>query len=192
MSNDTTHDSAPINPTRLLALNPKLRWACHSIRLAALVLIVFEPAIILWDLTDRTALLERMSRLYGLDPAGVSDFRYWSAVTIVMLKFPLAAIAVARLWRLTGIYLEGRVFSVEAAATLRLVALWGFAATIVDLTTLPLAAALILTERIVKLPMDVWLAPIDVFFVLCCVFTLALSVILETAAEIASEHARFV
>jgi hypothetical protein len=192
MSDDATYDGAPSGAARLLALNPKLRWTCHSIRLAALALILFEAATVLWDLGDRGRLLDRMNRLYGLDPAAVSDFRYWGAVAILMLKFPFAAIVVARLWRLTGIYLEGKVFSVEAAATLRLVALWGFAATIADIATLPPAAALILTEHIVKVPAQVWLKPIDVFFVLCCAFTLALSVILQTAAEIASEHARFV
>ncbi|MBY6240898.1 hypothetical protein [Methylosinus sp. Sm6] len=192
MSDDTTSDRASSGSARRLALNPKLRWACHSIRLAALVLILFKSATTLWDLGDRDAFLALMNELYGLDSAGVSDLRYWSAVTLWMLEFVLPAIVVARLWRLTGIYLDGRVFSIEAAATLRLVALWGFAATIAGLVTLPLGAALLWAEQIVKVPLQIWLAPINIFCVLCCIFALALSVILETAAKIAREHARFV
>jgi hypothetical protein len=185
---DAIDESAPPPSPQLVALNSKLRWACYSIRLVAAAWVVFGVGLTCWNWGHRAESLETMRKLYGLDPESVSDLAYWSSTSIALSTWALAALAVARLWRLTGIYLEGRVFSVAAAAAMRLFALTGAAAVMFVIMAHPLLNGLLSTE----LPARAWITPQDVFYLLFCGCVFALGVILETAAEIVDEHERFV
>ncbi|MBG0810793.1 hypothetical protein IY145_15580 [Methylosinus sp. H3A] len=185
-------ESAPPPSVRLVALNAKLRWACFSIRLVAAAWVVFGLGLTSWNWGHRADSLETMHKLYGLDPESVSALGYWSSTSIALSTWALAALAAARLWRLTGIYLDGRVFSIAAAEALRLFALTGLAATVFNIGVRPFIFGLVSTELLAKLPAYAWINPQDVFYLLFCGCVFALSVILETAAEFVDEHERFV
>lgn len=189
---DAIDESTPRPSVQVVALNAKLRWACHSIRLVAAAWIAFGIGLTSWTWGHRADNLETMHQLYGLDPDGVSALGYWSSTSIVLSTWAMAGLAAARLWRLTGIYLDGRVFSIEAAEALRRFALTGLAATVFNMGVRPFIFGLVSTEILAKLPAYAWINPQDIFYLLFCGCVLALSVILETAAEIVGEHEQFV
>jgi hypothetical protein len=189
---DAIDESAPPPSAQLIALNAKLRWACHSIRLVAVAWIVFGIGLTIWSWGHRGDTLETLQKAYGVNLESVSALGYWSSTAIALSTWALPALAVARLWFLTGIYLEGRVFSIEAAAAMRLCALTGLAAVVFEIAVRPLVFGLVSTELLAKLPAYAWINPQDVFYLLFCSCVLALGVILKTAAEIAGEHAQFV
>jgi hypothetical protein len=193
MTDDASFDSGdPAQTAQLIALNNKLRWACHSIRAVALVWIVWVLGLILWIWGDRAGLLGRLTKLYGLDPSSVTDVGYWSAFALALASWLASAVLVVSIWRLARVYLDGRVFAVDAAARLRAVALAGFAATAVDIVVRPMGAVMLSPELLSKVPLYGWFNPPDLLYLLICGFILALSVIFMTAAEIADDHARIV
>lgn len=193
MSDDATFESGDPAPTaQRIALNAKLRRACHAIRAAAVIWVLWGLGLTLWTWGRRDDLLSRLEKLYGLDASSVTDLGYWSAVALVLASWLPSAALVIFIWRLARIYLDGRVFTVEAAARLRSVALAGFFAAGVVILTRPFTVALISSDLMAKLPLQFWLNPNDLLYFLISGFLLALAVIFKTAAEIADEHARFV
>lgn len=193
MADDATFESGdPAQTAESIALNGKLRWACHSIRAVALIWLLWGVGLSTWTWTDRGALLTRLNKLYGLDASSVTDFGYWSAFGAVTVSMLASAALVVFIWRLVRVYLDGRVFTVEAATRLRGVAYAGFLATGVDIGVRPIAASMLSSELMTKLPLHAWFNPNDLLYFLISGFLLALAVIFKTAAEIADEHARFV
>jgi len=182
----------PAQTAQQNALNDKLRWACHSIRAVALIWLLWGVALGTWNWMNRDAFLTRLSKLYGLDAPSVTDLGYWSAFGAVTVSMLSSAVLVAFIWRLVRIYLDGQVFTVEAAARLRGVALAGFFATGVDIVVRPIAVMLVSADLFTKLPLYGWFSPQDLLYFLICGFLLALAVIFKTAAEIADDHARIV
>jgi hypothetical protein len=185
-------DDAPLSSAQLIALNDKLRWACYSVRGVALVWLAYEAATAFVNWGDRQANLVRLSKGWNVDVTNVSALRYWSAVAMVMLSLVTVAIVVGAFWRLTGVYLHGRVFSLEAAMAMRRTALAGFAATLFNIVSFPVIMCLISTDLLATLAYRAWVNPTNLLYLLMSGFIFALSVILETAAEIADEHRRFV
>ncbi len=191
MSDDAIEEEAG-PPAPLVVLDKSLRFACHSIRAVALIWVVWSGGLALWIWSDRAAMLDRWAKLYGLDPATVSDAAYWSSMCVILVIWAVSWSIVYYLWRLTRSYLDGRVFTVEAAGQLRAVALAGFAATAVSIVGRPIQVMLISSSLLAKLPLYAWLQPADLLYLLISGFVLALGVIFEAAAEIASDHARIV
>jgi hypothetical protein len=183
---------APIQAAQLVALNTRLRWACHAIRMVALAWVVWDLGVLSWTWGDRATSLEQMARLYNLDPAKVTDAGYGSAFALALIAWLTTAIVVVYIWRLVRVYLDGQVFTVEAAARLRAVAVAGLASTAAGIALSPIAAALISAELLSEIPLYYWLRPEHLLYILICGFILALSIIFKTAAEIAGEHAQFV
>jgi uncharacterized membrane protein len=191
MSDDASiDDSAAPPPTKTLARG--LRLACWSIRAAALIWWIWTLAMatLLWG--DRETMVGRWVKLYELAPASVSDRGYAGAFGLVFVAAAASAVMVYFLWRLTQCYLDGRVFTVEAARNLRRVALAGFAATAVGVLARPIQVWLISVDLFGKLPLYAWLQPPDLLYLLICGFLLALAVIFEAAAEIAEDSASIV
>jgi hypothetical protein len=187
-----TDEPAPPQTAQQAALSSSLRGACHWIRLVAIAWLALSLGGACWDAADRSGLTARASRLYGLDPESVTTLAYWSGMAVFLLARALTALIVVRVWRLTRIYLQGRVFSLAAAAAMRSVATTGLGVAAANVAARPIMIALIAPALLAKLPPSAWVAPGDAFHLLFFGLLLALSVICRTAAEIASEHAQFV
>lgn len=176
----------------VVALNNKLRWVCHAIQIVALIWSLWGLGFISWIYGDRAAFLGRLNRLFGLDPESVTDTRYCLAFAVALASWSVSTILVVCIWRLARVYLEGHVFTIEAAGRLRAVALAGAAAWVVDLLARPLGAALISSALLRQEPLHQWFHPLDLLHFMFFGFLFALSVVFRTAAEIASENAQFV
>jgi hypothetical protein len=183
---------SPSPSARIVALNGKLRRACYSIRVVALGWIMLDGGLSLWNFSDRDAMLQRISRSQGVDVTNVSSLRYWSAALVMLLTMAVAGFFVAQLWRLTHIYLQGKVFALEAARAMRHTALAGFGLTLYSCIALPIAVGLISTDIFPTLAFYELIKPLSIFYLLISAFLLALSVIFEAAAEIVEDHAHFI
>jgi len=175
-----------------LVLDKSLRLACYSIRAVALIWWLWSSALAFWIWSDRETTVGRWVKLYDLDPASVSAAGYYGSTLVVVAIAAVAAVMVYFVWRLTRSYLDGRVFTVEAAGQLRKVALAGFAAVAAGVIGRPIQVAMISTSMFGKLPFYAWFGPPDLLYLVICGFLLALSVIFEAAAEIAEDNAKIV
>jgi len=189
---DSSGADGPAQLAHVVALNKKLRWACHAIRIVALVWCFWTLGLVSWIYIDRAGFLGRLHRLFGLDPATVTDVRYYVAFAVALASWSVSARLVFYIWRLARIYLDGQVFTIEAAGRLRDVAMAGVASWVADLVARPLGASLISTELLRMEPLHQWFHPLDLLHFMFFGFILALSVVFRTAAEIAAENAQFV
>jgi hypothetical protein len=192
MTDLTEANPSPAQAAPLIALSKGLRWSCYSIRAFATLWVLAGGGIAAWNWMHREDFLDRMHKAFGIDPSSVSDASYWSAATLTVVPFLLTALVAYRLWRLTQIYLDGRVFTIEAAAAMRSVARTGFTAAIVGIVFRPIQVCLLSTALLGKLPIFNWFNASDLFNFLVAGFVLALSVILKAAAEIVDDHAQIV
>jgi len=176
----------------MIALNERLRWACLGIRGVSVAWILWDWTVSLYIWSDRATMLDRLDRLYGLDTSSVSAGGYFGAAAMAVLSMTVATIFVGYLWRLVRVFLEGRVFSVDAADRMRDLALAGVAATLVDVVVRPIGAAMLSTELLGKIPPYNWFAPHDLLYLLISGFVFALGVIFRSAVQMADDHARIV
>ncbi len=186
--------SAPASPSgeRFDALRNRIAVACHAIRLAAVVWIVWTLGLVVYVYSDRAGFVAKLAGYYALDPSSFAAGRYWAAFAVVLADWGVSAFLVAMLWRLTRGYLAGEIFTAEAAFRLRAVAFAGFAATIADIVARPAQYALLSTDLLGKVPLYGWLHPQDLLYAIISGFLLGLAVIFRTAAEIAEDNAHIV
>lgn len=177
---------------QMIALNKRLRLACHAIRAAALAWIVLDFGLVLWVWADRPTMLDRLNKLYGLDLSGVSVLRYLGASAMPVVSLCAAAVFVFYLWRLVRVFLDGRVFTLDAAARMREMALAGCAAALVDVVVRPIGSAILSVELLSKVPFYHWFNPTDLLYLLIGGFVFALGTIFRSAAKMADDHARIV
>lgn len=191
MSEEAQIPAAKINPS-LAALRGRIAWICQAVRIAALAWLLWGVATNVWIRFHRSEYFDKGLRFNEIDPASITDARYWAAFVLIIAVYAAAAFMVYRLWLLMQGYLDGDIFSVEAAGRLRRVALSGFAATAANVILPPLQLALMSTALFSKIPLWRLVAPDNLLYALLCGFFLALSAIFRAAAEIADEHAQFV
>lgn len=173
-------------------LQKKIGWICRLVRLAALVWVVWSFGLFIYTATNRSEFFDRAIRFHGVDPASISEVRFWSANIVAVLVYVVIAYALRQLWRLMRGYLDGDIFSTGAAHRLRMLALAGLAAAATDFIARPLQVALMSTELIAKLPFWMLLSPNDLLYALIFGFLLALATIFKVAAELAEENAQIV
>jgi hypothetical protein len=183
--------SPPAATPELTRLRAGIGWICHAIRLAALVWTgwVLLRILILWG--DRSALVGRMGRAFGVDPASISSARYWGSFALLLAAWAVAALLCWRIWQLFGSYLQGRIFTVDAALRMRALALAGFAATLADMAVRPLQFLVLLGHLPERIGFG-YPVPHDLLHLLISGFVFALATIFKTAAEIAEDHAQIV
>lgn len=192
MHDDAFLSAPPMQLAQTAALREKIGWICHLVRACAFLWASWELFSILWVRLHRSELLARAEAWTGVDPASVSDAGYWSAAAVVVAGWGFVAALALAVWRLMGGYLQGEIFTVEAAGRLRSVALTGFATATAAVVIKAVSLALMSPAILAKAPLHIWLGPIDLLHFLMCGFLLALAAIFKTTAEIADEYAQFV
>lgn len=145
---------------------------------------------------------------YWADPARVA--RHWSAWLHADVAPPVAwqqatgfaihaalwlalAAAVWSVWRLFSAYLQGHVFTAEAALWLRRVGLFGLAAQIGDMLARPLVSMVVTATQPAGARMvSVFAQPPDLLNAVFLLGFVALAHVFKAAAEIADDHAQIV
>lgn len=174
-------------------LQRKIGWICHSLRIAAVGYVAWVLYILLTFWTDASAVAAGYGRMIKSDLSAVAQWQQGAALAVDLVVWLAAAIACYCAWRLCATYLEGRIFTVDAATWMRRIAVWGMVSQILSIVTRPLVAAILTSHLGDGLrTTHVFLHPNDLLVMVLLAAVLAFAHIQKTGAEIAVEHAQIV
>lgn len=178
---------------KLSALREKIGWICRALQF----LLVGYPLWILWIIieywSDRAFVEAHYQSFFKLDISSASYGQFAIAVALHLIVWVLLTVMCFCLWRVLGLYLEGRIFTIETALWLRRAGILGLVTTIADFSTRSLIV-LVLTEH---LPSTAdkhhgFINSEDPLHLILALIVIAFAHIQKTAAEIAGENAQFV
>lgn len=175
------------------ALRARIGWLCHLLRLAALAYAVWVFVLVALHWSDGPEVTRVYSHLLRATLTEVPQGQRLGGFLVQMVSWGLLVGACVAMWRLFSGFLAGRVFTLDAALTLRCVALFGLAAETVDMIGRPLLSVL------VSIHMPQGQRHLGFFFqtndLLNLMFLgglLALAQVFKVAAEIAEDNAAIV
>jgi hypothetical protein len=183
-------------PALQTSLRARIRWLCHLIRIAALLWAGWTLVNVAhaWYAADPAKLILNRVIIADLSEISRTQMAAFFSGSLVLWAFN-AAIAYC-VWQLSGTYLLGRIFTVDAAVWMRRLGVTGLIAVLsrvawrrADLFILAFhghvpAAELLLFGQ--------WVTPADLMRLLFCLFLIALAHIFKAAAELADDHAGIV
>jgi hypothetical protein len=120
-----------------------------------------------------------------------------AAIVLATSGLLLTAAVFYCIWRLMGVYVTGRIFTVAAAVWMRRAGAFGLAGVLASILWRRLLLV-VFTGHLHLAPGDLLFAlgnlviPADLLRILFCLYVLALGQIFKAAAEIAEDHARIV
>lgn len=174
-------------------LRIRIGWLCQTLRFAAVAyaLWVFVLVATHWADADDVAHIWGSWLKVTLTPA--PSLQRVAGFLVAMVSWGLTVGACWNLWRLFSGFLRGRVFTLDAALTLRRVAIFGLAALIADIASRPLYFMLASGH----MPpgsrhVGLFFLPSDLLDLLFLGGLLALAQVFKVAAEIAEDHAAIV
>jgi len=185
--------SLPSCDSRIANLRHKIGWICHAIR----GLLVFNVVLSLYGLFH-SYLLRKPEELggiaaTGIDFSGASDSQ-WNTVLVASLALWFVIVFTNyAIFHVFTLYLDGRVYTIEAAIWLRRAGWLGFVTVIADFvwrTTVVYVLAAHLPDSVPHKHMFVGTA--DVSHLALALILFALGHVQKTAAEIADDHAQIV
>jgi hypothetical protein len=182
-------------PPSHAALREKIAWLCHLARAAAAGWAAWQLIGLIWTWADPAKIASMMGHYLNADLGAISPLEFaWAFGAYLVIWFPDAAVAWC-IWRLFGTYLDGRIFTADAAAWMQRIGVAGLIAMLVAIMGRRIVW-LILTSH-ADLPLSTRLftqivVPMDLLQILFCVIMLAIGYVLKTAAQIADDHAGIV
>jgi hypothetical protein len=186
------------SPASQANLPARIRWLCQLIRIAALLWVGWILVNVArgWYAADPARLMDNLNR--GLN-AGVSEISKGQIAAFFTGNFGiwlLDTVIAYCIWQLTGRYLQGRIFTVDAALWMRRLGVTGLI-TVLGMVAWRRASLLIVTMH-GNMPAGTvllsgqWVTPPDLMRLLFCLFLVALAHIFKAAAELADDHAGIV
>ncbi len=186
------------SPASQANLPARIRWLCQLIRIAALLWVGWILVNVArgWYAADPARLMDNLNR--GLN-AGVSEISKGQIAAFFTGNFGiwlLDTVIAYCIWQLTGRYLQGRIFTVDAALWMRRLGVTGLI-TVLGMVAWRRASLLIFTMH-GNMPVGTvllsgqWVTPPDLMRLLFCLFLVALAHIFKAAAELADDHAGIV
>jgi len=183
------------SPASQANLPARIRWLCQLIRIAALLWVGWILVNVArgWYAADPARLMDNLNR--GLN-AGVSEISKGQIAGFFTGNFGiwlLDTVIAYCIWQLTGRYLQGRIFTVDAALWMRRLGVTGLI-TVLGMVAWRRASLLIVTMH-GNMPAGTvllsgqWVTPPDLMRLLFCLFLVALAHIFKAAAELADDHA---
>jgi hypothetical protein len=149
-----------------------------------------------WYWSDPAKMMENLGRALEADLSGYSNAQVHAYFAIMLCLWLFTAAVAYCFWRLCGIFLQDRIFTVDAALWMRHVGTVGLVTVLIAIAWRR-AALFILTGH-AHLPAATLLLfgqPVnsaDLLRAVFCLFLLALGHIFKAAAEIADDQARIV
>jgi hypothetical protein len=186
------------SPASQANLPARIRWLCQLIRIAALLWVgwILVNVARAWYAADPARLMDNLNR--GLN-AGVSEISKGQIAAFFTGNFGiwlLDTVIAYCIWQLTGRYLQGRIFTVDAALWMRRLGVTGLI-TVLGMVAWRRVSLLIFTMH-GNMPVGTallsgqWVTPRDLMRLLFCLFLVALAHIFKAAAELADDHAGIV
>ncbi|MCE1236218.1 MAG: DUF2975 domain-containing protein [Hyphomicrobiales bacterium] len=180
-------------PASLPALQSRIGWLCQSLRFAALAYPTWIFVLLALHWSNADDVTRAYSHWLKATLVEVPAPQRVGGFLIQMIPFALTSAACWNLWRLFSGFLAGRVFTLDAALTLRRLSLFGLAAVAIDLVSRPALSGLM---SIHMPPGSRYLAfffqPHDLLDLMFLGGLLALAQVFKVAAELAEDHAAIV
>jgi len=177
------------------ALRTRVGWLCHLIRAVSVLWAGWILFVILRNWSDLPRLRRLLEQGANLDLSDASTHQYAAAFAFnVAAWLPDAAVSYC-LWRLFGGYLNGRIFTPDAALWMLRLGLCGLAAigvAVIGRAAIWLTMAGHLDQPFAVLWRVQLVIPNDLLQVLFCLFVIAVAYVFRTAAAIADDHAHIV
>lgn len=175
------------------ALRARIGWLCHLLRVAALVYAVWVFALLALHWSNAAEVTRLYSHLLRAPLTEVPAAQRAGGFVVHLIGWALLAMACANLWRLFSGFLAGRVFTLDAALTLRRLSLFGLAAQAVDMLGRPVLSVLVSLQ----MPphqrlLGFYFQTSDLLNLLFLGGLLALAQVFKVAAEIAEDNAAIV
>ena len=177
------------------ALRARIAWLCHVSRAAALGWAAWMLFVVVQVWTDQSRLTGMLGRYLNADLGAVTPSEVaWGFAAQVAAWISGAAVAYC-IWRLFGTYLEGRIFTGDAATWMQRIGIAGLITVAVGIVARRISW-LILTSH-AGLPLSTRLfsqfaVPSDLLGVLFSLFVLAIGYVFRTAVQIADDNASIV
>ena len=174
----------------------RIGWLCHLIRAASAAQAAWTLALTAWWWSDAAAIEKAYGTFLKVDVSGASSLQYGIAVTINLCSWALYAAISFCIWRQFGAYLQGRVFTVDAAIWMRRVGTTGCAALIFSLLARHLVVIVLAFHlhapfgALLSVPR--WAGTFDALQALFFLAVIGLAQIHYAAAELAEDHAKIV
>jgi len=185
-----TPDSPPHAPLRA-----KIAWLCHLTRAAALGWAAWMLVAMVWVWVDPAKTADMVGRYLNADLGVISSSQVaWGFALQAAAWIPMATVAYC-MWRLFGTYLQGCIFTGDAAAWMQRIGLAGLIAVMVSIVIRRIEW-LILTSHS-GLPLNARLftqvvVPNDLLEILFSLFVLAIGYVFGAAVQIADDNASIV
>jgi hypothetical protein len=192
----TAASAESADPLSHAALRARIAWLCRLVRAAAAVWVSWGVITTLLAWRDPAKIASSLAHYLNADLGAISRSEFAWAFGVVVVASWIPCIAVAWcIWRLFGTYLDGHIFTQDAAAWMQGVGVAGLIAVLVSIVGRRIVW-LILTSH-ADLPLGTRLftqlvVPVDLLQILFCLFVLAVGHIFRTAVQIADDHASIV
>jgi hypothetical protein len=178
----------------LSVLRQKIGWLCHLIRwllvlYAAWVLYLNLEPVLIYGAQNSA---KQWALFWELPEGSVTIGEVYANRAIVLISWASVAWLTYAVWRLMGCYLDGDIFSAQAAEHLRHVGVVGFISALIDVSIRPFLFGVLSTDIFQKMPIMGWVEPRDIMYVSIALFIVSLGHIQRTAATISDENRQFV
>ena len=187
--------AAPLLPSAQGELRARIGWLCHLIRAMTIGWVGWTLLASVWRWSDRATLLGNAGHYLNADLSGTTQAEYvWAAIVSVGNWMPLAAAGYC-MWRLCGTYLDGRIFTVDAALWMRRLGIAGLVIQLYAIVGRRIIWWILTSHGNVPLGTRLYtevINPVDLSTILFFLFVIAIAHIFKTAAEIADDNARIV
>jgi hypothetical protein len=191
-----TSASAKTAPSRPHdALRAKIAWLCHLTRVAALGWAVWMLVAMLRVWADPAKTAGIIGRFLNAELGVVSSSQVaWGFALQATAWIPMAAVAYC-IWRLFGTYLEGRIFTGDAAAWVKRIGIAGLTAVAVSIVIRRIEWMILTSHSGLSFKTLLFtqvVVPNDLLEVLFSLFVLAIGCVFSTAVQIADDNASIV
>lgn len=175
------------------ALRARIGRLCQILRFAALAYAAWVFVLLAMHWSSADDVTRTYSYILKADLLEVPAAQRAGGFLVQMVPWGLTVLACWNLWKLFSGFLAGRVFTIDAALTLRCLALAGLAAVAVDMISRPLLSILVS----IHMPpgsrhIGFFFQPNDMLNLMFLGGLLALAQVFKVAAEIAEDNAAIV
>jgi Protein of unknown function (DUF2975) len=175
------------------ALQRRIGWLCHIIRLIAAAYALWILVLVLTFWGDPDRVMRTYSHILQANIIALTNGQRLAGFAVSMGTLTLAIIACWSVWQMFSGYLAGRIFTVDSAIWLRRIGTFGLMAHGLDILTRPLVFAIVTWHMPAgQRATGITLGPNDLLIALFLLGLVALAHVFKAAAEIADDNAQIV
>jgi Na+/proline symporter len=179
-------------PSLTTKLQAKIGWICQSLRWLMFLWLLWVLVLISLPLFDLAGTVDQINSSPHMAEFQITTQSYLASRIVSYLDWAAATLIGFAAWRLMTGYMNGDIFSENAADRLKRLGQAAIVATLADIIARPISIMLLSPGYFKTLSMWQFLAPQDLLYILIGAFILSLAKIYHVAAEINAENKSFI